>query len=105
MRSARRPEHPHREHEQRFAWYVEDIIAACGLTRVDYSVAGDRAIRIPRVISVNPGPPVSVDVRILSGQLASDFATHAEAIAYDLEVSEVRVVPIGPSVIRLELLS
>ena len=55
------------------------------------------------MVAVIPGPPVSLDIRILPGQLPEDFAAHTQAIAYDLEVTEVRVVPLGPSMIRLEL--
>lgn len=41
---------------------------------------------------------------ILLGQSPADFFAHAAAIAYDLGMSGVRVVPVDPSVIRLELL-
>ncbi|MGH3694811.1 MAG: hypothetical protein ACRDRX_12630 [Pseudonocardiaceae bacterium] len=47
---------------------------------------------------------IMLDVRILPGQLPEDFAAPAEAIAYDLEVSDVRVIPLVPCLIRLELL-
>ncbi len=102
-RRVRRLERLHWEHDQRFAWFVQDVLAGCGLTQQDYSIGGGRSVHVPHVIAVNPGPPVSLDVRILPGQLPEDFAAHAEAIAYDLEVSDVRVIPLGPSLIRLEL--
>ena len=33
-----------------------------------------------------------------------DFAAHARAIAYNLDMAEVQVVALGPSLIRLDLL-
>jgi hypothetical protein len=56
------------------------------------------------VVSVTLGPPVGLDVRILPGQMPDDFAAHARTIAYNLDVAEVRVIPLGPDLIRLELL-
>jgi hypothetical protein len=103
-RRARRLERLHWEHNQRFAWFVQNILAGCGLAQQDSSIAGGRTIHVPHVVAVTPGPPLSLDVRILPGQLPEDYAAHAEAIAYDLEVSEVRVLPLAPSLIRLELL-
>jgi hypothetical protein len=83
---------------------VQDIIIGCGLTQFSYSVSGSRSIRAPEVVSVIDGPPVGVDILILPGQMPDHFAVHAPAIAYNLGVAEVRVVPRGPSRIRLELL-
>ncbi len=103
-RRARRLERLHWEHDQRFAWFVQDVLAGCGLTQQDSSIAGGRTVHVPHVIAVIHGPPVSLDIRILPGQLPEDYAAHAEAIAYDLEVSDVRVIPLAPSLIRLELL-
>lgn len=68
------------EHNQRFAWYVQEILAGCGLAQQDSSIAGGRTVHVPHVIAVIPGPPLSLDIRILPGQL-----------------------PLAPSLIRLEL--
>ena len=103
-RRVRRLERLHWEHDQQFAWYVQDVLAGCGLTQQDSSIASGRVIHVPHVIAVIPGPPVSLDIRILPGQLPEDFAAHAQAIAYDLEVAKVRIIPLAPSLIRLELL-
>jgi hypothetical protein len=89
---------------ERLASRVEDIFAGLGLVHDDWSIGGSRTFDIPEVISVNPGPPVGLDVRMLPGQVPDDFSGHASAIAYDLGMAEVRVVPLGPSLIRLELL-
>jgi hypothetical protein len=89
---------------ERLAWRAEEIIAGLGLTQSDFSIAAGRVFHVPQVVSVDPGPPVGLDIRILPGQSPDDFSAHAAAIAYDLGMAEVRVVPLGPSVIRLELL-
>lgn len=93
----------HLSHE-RLAWRVEEIFAGCGLGQEDYSVAAGRVYHFPQVVSVATGPPASVDVRMLPGQSPDDFSAHAETIAYDLGMGEVRVTPLGPARIRLELL-
>jgi hypothetical protein len=89
---------------ERLARRVEEIIAGLELTQSDFSIASGRVFHVPEVVSVDPGPPVGLDIRILPGQSPDDFSAHAAAIAYDLGMAEVRVVPLGPSVIRLELL-
>jgi hypothetical protein len=89
---------------ERLAWRVEEIIAGLGLTQDDFSIASGRVYHVPQVVSVDPGPPVGLDIRILPGQSPDDFSAHAAAIAYDLGMAKVRVVPLGPSAIRLELL-
>ena len=103
-RRARRLDHGHQAHNQQLAWRVQDILVGCGLVHADYSIAGGRVFHIPQVISVDPGPLVRFDIRILPGQMPDDFAAHARTIAYNLDVSEVRVLPLGPYLIRLELL-
>ena len=70
----------------------------------DFSIGADRVYHMPEVISVDPGPPLGVDIRMLPGQSPQNFSAHAAAIADDLGMTDVRVVPLGPSDIRLELL-
>lgn len=83
---------------------VEEIIAGLELIQSDFSIASGRVFHVPQVVSVDRGPPVGLDIHILPGQSPDDFSAHAAAIAYDLGMAEVRVAPLGPSVIRLELL-
>jgi hypothetical protein len=90
--------------DEQLAQRVENIIAGLGLTHTGHSVAGGQIVHIPQVVSIDPGPPEGLDIQILPGQSPEDFSAHASAIAYDLGVAEVRVVPLGPSLIRLELL-
>jgi Domain of unknown function (DUF1918) len=94
---------PHGWDEQ-LAQRVEEIIAGLGLTQTGHSVAGVQIMHLPQVVSIHPGPPEGLDIHILPGQSPEDFSAHAPTIAYDLGVAEVRVVPLGPSLIRLELL-
>ncbi|MGH3669549.1 MAG: hypothetical protein ACRDSH_02775 [Pseudonocardiaceae bacterium] len=103
-RDARRHERLQQQRNQRLAEKVEKILAGSGLSQSDYSVGGGRSYHFPQVVSVDEGPPVSLTVRLLQGQTPDEVAVHAPAIAYDLGVSDVRVDPIGPLLIRLELL-
>jgi Domain of unknown function (DUF1918) len=48
---------------QQLAWRVEKIIAGLGLTQSDFSIAAGRVFHIPQVVSVDPGPPVGLDIR------------------------------------------
>ncbi len=89
---------------EQLAWRLEEIITGLDLIQSDFSIAAGRVFHIPQVVSVDPGPPVGLDIRILPGQSPDDFSAHAAKIAYDLGMAEVRVVPLGPSTIRLELL-
>jgi hypothetical protein len=104
QRRARRLEHIQQEDDQLLAWRVESIITGLGLTQAGASIGGGPNLQVPQVVSVSPGPPVGLEICTLPGQMADDFATHAPAIAYNLGVAEVRVIPLGPSLIRLELL-
>jgi hypothetical protein len=97
---ARRPS----TRDRLLAWHLQNILVSCGLSQTDYSILGRRVVRAPLVVAVVAGPPVALDIYILPGQTPDDFAEQASAIAYSLDVAKVRVVPLGPSLIRLELL-
>lgn len=104
-RRVRRLAREHVTYEQQLARRVQEIIAGRGLIQADYSIGGGRCVHVPRVVSVSTASPVGLDIELLPGQIPEDFAAHAPAIAYNLGVAEVRVIPLGPSLIRLELLS
>ncbi|HEX6402883.1 MAG TPA: DUF1918 domain-containing protein [Pseudonocardiaceae bacterium] len=89
---------------ERLAERVEEIITGLGLIEQDFSISAGRIYHIPQVVAVDPGPPMKVDIDILPGQSPEDFSAHAETIAYDLGMAEVRIIPIAPSAIRLELI-
>ncbi len=82
---------------------VRDSLVRCGLGRREYTLAGSETVHCPRVVSVDAGPPGWVQLDLLAGQSAADFAARASAIAQELGVPEVWVVPLGRSRIRLEL--
>ncbi|MGH8603603.1 MAG: hypothetical protein ACREXR_12760, partial [Gammaproteobacteria bacterium] len=82
--------------------YVHKIIAERGLTQSDYSIGGGRCVHIPQVVAMDDGPPETMDILMLVGQTPDEFAAQASAIAYNLGVVEVRVVPIAHHLIRLE---
>ncbi len=94
----------HQAAYERLAERVEEIIAGLGLIEDDFSISAGRIYHFPRVIAVHPGPPLAVDIHILPGQSPENYSAHATAIAYDLGMAEVHVVPLGPAEIRLELL-
>ncbi len=71
--------------------------------QADYSIGGGRFVHIPHVVSVVTGPTVGLGIRMLPGQTPDDFTAQATAIAYNLGVAEVRVIPLGSSLIRLNL--
>jgi hypothetical protein len=58
---------------------VEEIIAGLELTHSDFSIAAGRVFHIPQVVSVDPGPPVGLDIRMLPGQSPNHFSAHAAA--------------------------
>src|SRR5947209_2004503 len=82
---------------------VQDSFVRCGLSRTEHTGVGGQMVHTPRVVSADTGPPGSVQIDLLPGQSAEDFAAHAPAIAQDLGVPQVWVVPLGRSRIRLEL--
>ncbi|MGH3838808.1 MAG: hypothetical protein ACRDSF_24400 [Pseudonocardiaceae bacterium] len=90
--------------DQLLALRVQDVLVGCGLTRVDFNIGGGRTLHVPQVVSVVAGPPVKLTIRALPGQTLDDFTRHAPAIADNLGMAEVRVAPLGPSLIGLELL-
>jgi hypothetical protein len=90
--------------DSQLALRVQDSFVARGLTHSGFSMAGGYSLHVPEVISVAAGPPTRLDIRPLPGQQPDDFIAQAPAIAEDLGVAEVRVITLGPSLIRLELL-
>lgn len=97
------PEHVHLDDNQWLVRRLQEAIVELGLTQTTYSISGGDTLHVPEMVSVMGRPPSKVDIRILQSQTLEDFATQAPAIAYRLGVTKVRVVGLGPSVIRLEL--
>ena len=57
-----------------------------------------------RVESVDPGPPVTLLVRMLPGQVVDDFAVEAHRMAAGMDVHTVRVTPCSHGLINVALL-
>lgn len=102
--TARQLKHARQKDDRILAWSTQEIITGLGLTHTHFSIAGGRVIHIPQVVSVTAGPPVGLHIRTLPGQAPDDFAARSPAVAYNFGVAEIRVVPLGPSLIRLDLL-
>ncbi|MGH8922399.1 MAG: DUF1918 domain-containing protein [Actinomycetes bacterium] len=103
-RHGRDPGRRHHGRDESLIWRVQDIIVRLGLTHTDF-IGGGQVVHIPQVVSRIAGPPVGLEVHTLPGQTPDEFAAHAPAIAYGLGVDRVQVVPLGPSRIRLDLLT
>lgn len=103
-RRARRLERLRRADDQSFARHIQDIFVKLGLTEANYSISGGYTLHVPQVISMIAGPPRRFDIRTLPGQGPDDFAAHAQAIARELDVAQVGVIPLGRSLVRLEVL-
>jgi hypothetical protein len=58
----------------------------------------------PHVESVDPGPPMTMLVRMLPGQSADDFQDKTELIAAMMQVSEVQITPFDDGLINVVLL-
>jgi hypothetical protein len=101
--NARQLEHRRQENARQLASHLEEVMIGCELTQLSYTLTGNFNLRAPRVLSVIDGSPVTVDIHILPGQTPDHFAQHAPTIAYNLGLAEVRVVPLGPDRVRLEL--
>jgi hypothetical protein len=98
-----RVRHRHPTRDKPLVRGVQDSLVRCGLSRTEHTLAGSETVHSPRVVSADAGPPGWVQIDLLAGQSAEDFAAHASAIAQALDVPEVWVVPLGLSRIRLEL--
>jgi hypothetical protein len=58
----------------------------------------------PQVESVDPGPPMTMLVRMLPGQSVEDFQDKAEVIAAVMQVSTVEITPFDDGLINVVLL-
>jgi len=63
------------------------------LARTAPCVAGGVVMSVPEVVAVDLGPPLTLTVRLLAGQLAADVAEQGRRLADGLGVATVRVQP------------
>ena len=102
MNARKQRERMRQEGTRRLAGRVQDILFGVGLTQADFSLGGGRTVHIPEVISVAE-KPMRFTIRTLPGQIPDDFIKAAPRIAYALDVAEVHVDELGPSLIQLRL--
>lgn len=100
--------------DQWLAWEVQEILVGCGLSQPGASTSGGPNSYSPKVVSLvrnNPevydpdvrGNPTTLTIRILPGQHPGKYAEYTATIAYNLGIETVKVRPIGPYLIRLDL--
>ena len=87
---------------QQLVQRVEKILVGVGLAQAGYSVAGGRIVISPEVISVAERP-MRLTIHTLPGQIPDDFVKAAPRIADNLDVAEVHVDRLGPSLLQLRL--
>ena len=102
MNARKQYERMRQEGTRRLILRVESILVGVGLVQFGNSVAGGRTTIIPEVVSVAK-MPMRLTIQILPGQMPKDFAAQAERIAYNLDVAEVHVDRLGPSLLQLRL--
>lgn len=85
-------------------WQWADTMEGTHLAHPSRTAAGIHHIVAPRVRSVDPGPPVTLVVNMLPGQLVEDFHAESHRIAEGMRVPMVRIVPWDTGRIKVFLL-
>ena len=85
-------------------WQWSDTMEGTHLSHPSRTAGGIHHIVAPQVRSVDPGPPVTLLVRMLPGQLAEDFEAESHRIAEGMGVPAVRIVPRAAGWIQVFLL-
>ena len=86
------------------ALHWNDTMAGTDLAHHTVTAARLPFLLAPQVQSVDPGPPVTLLVRMLPGQLVDDFQAQAHRIAAGMDAPMVRVTPCGHGLIKVALL-
>lgn len=86
-------------------WQWNDTIDNTNLAHHTVTASRLPIIVAPQVESVDPGPPVTLLVRMLPGQVIDDFAAEAHRLAAGMDVPAVRVTPCGRGSIEVTLLA
>ncbi len=85
-------------------WQWRDTMEGTHLSHPSRTAAGIHHIVAPRVRSVDPGPPVTLLVRMLPGQVVEDFEAESHRLAEGMRVPMVRIVPRDAGWIQVLLL-
>lgn len=102
---ARRSEGFQYDRDQGLAWRFQEACIACGLVVSQASIAAGMKFGVPRVILVSRGEPTVLLVDTLPAQLVTDYSAHAARIASAMSVARVRFEALGPSRMRVELMT
>jgi DNA segregation ATPase FtsK/SpoIIIE, S-DNA-T family len=85
-------------------WQWNDTMDGIGLAHRTTSAGRIPVLVVPQVQLVEPGPPVSLLVRVLPGQIVDDFQAQAHRIAASMDVPMVHITPYGHGLIKVALL-
>jgi hypothetical protein len=85
-------------------WQWNDTMDGIGLARRTSSAGRIPLLVVPEVELVEPGPPVTLLVRVLPGQIVDDFQAQAHRIAAGMDVPMVHITPCGHGLIKVALL-
>jgi hypothetical protein len=86
------------------AWLWNDTMDGTDLAHHTITAARLPLLLVPQVQSVDPGPPVTLLVCMLPGQLVDDFQAQAHRIAAGLDVPMVHISSCGHGMIKVTLL-
>jgi S-DNA-T family DNA segregation ATPase FtsK/SpoIIIE len=86
------------------ALHWNDTMDGTGLAHHTVTAARLPFLLAPQVQSVDPGPPVTLLVRMLPGQLVDDFQSQAHRIAAGMDVPMVRISSYRHGLIKVALL-
>jgi hypothetical protein len=100
-----------RREAERLAWWTTvqgwrwaDTVDGANLVHRDLNAAGIPHTSAPQVHWADPGPPVTLLVRMLPGQVVADFQAQAHRIAEGMGVPMVRIAHAGHGWIKVVLL-
>lgn len=85
-------------------WQWCDTMKGTHLSHPSRTAGGIHHIVAPQVRSVEPGPPVTLLVRMLPGQVVEDFEADSHRIAEGMGVPAVRIVPLDAGLLQVLLL-
>jgi hypothetical protein len=100
-----------RREAERLAWWTTmqgwrwaDTVDGANLVHRDLNAAGIPHTSAPQVHWADPGPPMTLLVRMLAGQVVADFHAQAHRIAEGMGVPMVRIAHAGHGWIKVVLL-
>jgi hypothetical protein len=85
-------------------WQWSDTMEGAQLAHQTRTAGGLYHVAAPPVHSVDPGPPVTLLVEMLPGQIMEDFQSRVHRIAEGMGVPMVRIAPCGHGLIEVSLL-